>query len=146
MAGQATMNGSAPAGQAPGGVFDSVSALGNDLTNLATLQLRLAGCDARETIKRLAPSLVLGVVGLILLPSSLVIALIGAAYWVAATSNWTLPQALLLVGGVGAVIAAIAIVLALRLGRGSLVSFRRSSEELQHNIAWMRTVLKYSGR
>jgi hypothetical protein len=140
------MNGSAASDRRPSGVIDSVNALGTDLGNLATLQLRLAACDARESLRRLAPSLILGGVGLIILPSSVVVALIGAAYGIAATTTLTLPWALLSVAAAGFLLSAISLLIAVRLSRGGFTSFRRSSEELQRNIAWIRTVVKYSGR
>lgn len=140
------MNGSTAADQRPSGVVDSVNAFGTNLGSLATLQLRLAACDARESLKQLAPTLVLGAFGLIVCPSSVVVALVGAAYWIASSSSWTLPQAFLLVAGTGIILSALALLIAIRLSRGCFTSFRRSSEELQRNIAWIRTVAKYSGR
>src|SRR5258708_5475921 len=83
MAGQTTMNGSAGSDHRPSGVIDSVNALGTNLGNLATLQMRLAVCDTRESLQRLTPSLILGAFAVIVMPASVVIGLFGAGYWLA---------------------------------------------------------------
>jgi len=140
------MNGAAGTDPRPSGVIDSVNALGTNLGNLATLQLRLAVCDGKESLQRLTLSLVLGAFALVVLPSSVVVALLGAAYWITSATSLTPPQALLLVAGIGVFLSALALLLAVRFSRGSFTTFRRSGEELQRNLAWIRTVMKHSGR
>ncbi len=140
------MNGSVTSDPRPSGVIDSVNAFGTNLGNLATLQLRLAACDSRESLQRLMPSLVLGGFAVLVLPASVIVALLAAGYWIDDATSLTLPQSLLLVAWVGVTLSAICLLLAVRLSRGAFTTFRRSGEELQRNIAWVRTVMKHSGR
>lgn len=140
------MNGSTASNQGPSGMLDSVNAFGADLTNLATLQLRLAACDLRESTRRLTPTLALAAFALTLFFGSVIVGLFGAGYWIAVNYRMTMAQAFFLVAGVGLFVSAAVLLLAIRLSRGSFVSFRRSSEEFQRNLTWIRTVMKYSGR
>jgi Putative Actinobacterial Holin-X, holin superfamily III len=54
--------------------------------------------------------------------------------------------ALLLTAGVAIVLAVVVGVLAVPRLRKSFESFQRSREELARNVAWIKTVLTYSGR
>jgi len=127
------MNGSAT-DQRPTGVIDSVNALGTNLSNLATLQLRLAVCDLKESLQRLTATLILGAFALVVLPASVVIALLGAGYWLVSATSLTPPQAFLLVAGVGLILSTLALLIALRLSRGAFTSFRRSGGEEKGKI------------
>jgi hypothetical protein len=140
------MNGSTTNDSHPTGVIDSVNALGTNLGTLASLQARLAVCDLRESLLRMTPALILGAFAVLVLPASVIVALFGIGYWVAMATSLSLPQAFLSVAAVGLIVAVLAFLLAVRLSRGCLTSFRRSAEELQRNVAWVRTVMKYSGR
>ena len=140
------MNGSAGSSQRPTGVLDSIDALGTNLGNLATLQLRLAVCDSKESLQRLTPSLILGTFALLVMPASVGIGLLAAGYWIAGAYSLTLAQAFLLVAIVGLVLSTVSLLIAVRLAKGSFTTFRRSAEELQRNLTWIRTVVKHSGR
>ena len=146
MAGQTTVNGSGPTSRRPSGVLDSIDALGSDLGNLASLQMRLAVCDTKESFQRLMPSLVLGGFAILVMPASVVLGLLGVAYWLVSSFSLSPPAAFLIVAGMGLILSALSLLIAIRFSRGSFTTFRRSSEELQRNIAWIRTVMKHSGR
>lgn len=146
MAGQTTVNGAGTTSRRPSGVFDSIDALGSDLGNLASLQMRLAVCDTKESLQRLTPSLVLGGFAILVMPASVVIGLLAVAYWLVNSFSFTPPAAFLLVAGAGLILSSLSLLFAIRLSRGSFTTFRRSSEEFQRNIAWIRTVMKHSGR
>jgi hypothetical protein len=92
----------------------------------------------------------LGVIaGVVLLPvafASATAALFSVAYWLAAFWDVSLGKALLIVaaGGFGLSISLAGFAVN-KLREGSN-AFRRSREELERNIAWLRTVLAQSGR
>jgi uncharacterized membrane protein YqjE len=148
MADQATVSGNgapSPLGAAES-VVGNIAELGNDVATLAELQLRLAALDFRESLARAAWPLALGAVGLALGLGSLPVALIGLAELLAAGLAIGRGWSLLIVALAALVLAsAAATIAALRLGP-SFASFRRSREELERNLAWIRTVLLYSGR
>jgi len=128
------------------GVVSSIAGLGNDIANLAELQAKLALLDLKESTGHAALPVTLVAGGLALLLASLPVALLGVAELVASALSIRTGWAMLLVAGIAAVLAIIVVVVAgLRL-RHSFESFRRSREELSRNVAWLRTVLLYSGR
>jgi hypothetical protein len=135
-------------GSAPvAGMVGSIADLGGDIANLAELQAKLAALDLKEcTGKAMIPVGALAG-GLALCLASLPVALIGASELLATAMHLTeRGWAYLIVAAIALVVAlAVAAVAALRL-RKSLDSFQRSREELARNIAWIRTVLLYSGR
>ena len=126
-------------------VVGSLAEFTHDITTLVELQVKLAAMDAKESIGRaMVPAILVGV-GVVLLLGSLPVALFGVAELLVA-AGMTHGSALLLTGGVGIVGAGLlAVVAGLALSR-SFTSFRRSREELARNIAWVKTVILYSGR
>jgi uncharacterized membrane protein YqjE len=143
---QATMS-SRSNGNANGeSVLGGIAGFSSDVMSLAELQAKLAALDLKESAARAAVPLALGSAGLGLALGSVPVFLAGAALLLAPVLKISIGLALLLA-------AAAAIVLALVLGglaviglRHSFDSFRRSREELNRNVSWIRTVLVQSGR
>jgi hypothetical protein len=133
-------------GTAVNGILEGISGLGNNLTTLATLQARLAVEDSRESARRGLPALIAAGVLVPLAIASATVGLIGIGYWLAAARDVPLGRAFLIVALGGIVLSGSLAAFALTKLRQSLESFRRSREELERNIAWLRTVLAQSGR
>jgi len=110
------MNGSSTNGSSES-VVGSIAGFGNDVANLAELQLRLAALDFKESAGRARLPLVLVGAGLVIL-----------------------------LGSVPVAIGGLALLVAERFSISSLESFRRSRDELVRNVSWIRTVLVHSGR
>lgn len=127
-------------------MLGSLSEFGNDVATLAELQVKLAELDAKEAAERALLPLGVTLAGLAVLVSSLPVILLGVAALLAAALHIAQGWAMLIVGGAALAAAAVAVAVAgQRLGR-SFETFRRSGDELARNIAWIRTVLLYSGR
>jgi len=146
MADQAAISGNYSGGQQPEGVVGSVSEFGSDIATLAELQGKLALIDFKECLAKALIPLALVAVGLIVLLGAVPVVLLGAAALLAAALKIGSGQAMLLTGGgVLVLTATVVIVAALKLGP-AFSSFNRSREELSRNLAWIRTVVLYSGR
>ena len=124
----------------------SIADFGNDVATLAELQLKLATLDFKETMGRALVPLSLVVVGLVVILSSVPVAIGGLALLVAQVTGLAMGWALLLTALVTLGLAALVVFMAARNVGATLEGFRRSREELARNIAWIRTVLVHSGR
>jgi hypothetical protein len=127
-------------------VIGGVSSLGNDLATLATLQARLAALDLRESMEHATPSLI----GLVILgtiaAASVVVGLAGLSLWLATVLQVQAGIVMMVVALAGLVIAgAVSFFLARSLA-ASFSYFRRSQEEFERNLAWVKTTLVHSGR
>lgn len=128
------------------GLMGSVESFGNDLATLASLQAKLAAADARESLLKALPSVVgLGVLVLLLIGGMAAI-VAGFAVWLAEALHLGLGVSLMLVGLGCLILGALFSLLCLRLLSKSFTAFRRSSEELERNLAWVKTTLTQSGR
>jgi uncharacterized membrane protein YqjE len=127
-------------------VVGGIAGFGSDIATLAELQAELAVTDLKESLQKAAVPLGLLAVGVICVVGALPVVLLGVAALLAAALKITTAWATLLTGGV-ALVAALGIVAvsASKIGP-SFSSFRRTREELARNLAWIRTVLLYSGR
>jgi len=144
MARQATLN-TDPA-TSINGMLNGIGDLGSNVVTLTTLQARLAAEDFRESATRAQPALIAAAFLVPLGFASITVGLLGLAYWMAAALAMPLGQSLLLVAAGGILVSSVVAALAIQRCRASLASFRRSREELERNIAWLRTVLTHSGR
>jgi len=126
--------------------MSNVSSLGSDLASLATLQTKLAAADLRESLLKALPAIVGLVIVVLLLVAGMTAVVAGLALWIAEAFQLKPAVALMLVGGGGLVVAAIVGWLAARVLIRSFTTFRRSSEEFDRNIAWVKTILTQSGR
>jgi len=124
----------------------SIADFGNDVATLAELQLKLAALDFKETAARALIPLALVVVGLVVMLSSVPVAIGGVSLLIAQVTRLSLGWALLLTAIVTLGLATLVVVVAGRKLGASLEGFRRSKEELARNISWIRTVLVHSGR
>lgn len=147
MAHQAVRNG--PVGsrdQQNDGVIEGVSSFGTDLATLAVLQMRLAACDLRESAKAAAPTVAGLTVFWIIAGASATVGLAGMALWLATILKIQAGIVMMAVALIGLVISGIAATLLVRSLTRSFASFRRSQEELERNLAWIKTTLIHSGR
>ena len=128
------------------GVFEGLEGLGNSLVTLATLQARLAAEDLRESARRVLPAMVAAAVLIPAACATVTLAMFGVAAWLAADRALSFGLAAMIVAAVGFVASSLLVVFALLKLRDGLGSFIRSREELERNIAWLRTVLVHSGR
>jgi Putative Actinobacterial Holin-X, holin superfamily III len=128
------------------GVIEGVSSFGTDLATLAALQMRLAACDLRESTKVAIPILAGLTVSSIIAVASAVVGLAGIALWLATVLNVQAGIVMMVVALVGLVTSAVATVLLARSLTRCFTYFRRSQEELERNLAWVKTTLVHSGR
>jgi hypothetical protein len=131
---------------APGAsMVSNVAEFGNNIATLAELQARLTLIDLKEVAGKAWIWAVLASASLLLLAGAVPVALIGLAF-AFDTELRHAAAPLLITAAITAVIAlAVGAVSGLRVVR-SFETFRRSSEELTRNIAWIKTVLLHSGR
>jgi len=127
-------------------VVGSLAEFGNDIATLAELQAKLAVLDFKDSAARGTVPLALIVLGLAILLASLPVLLAGVALLVASALTISLGKAMLLTAIVALVVGAVVVVVAGILFTRSFASFRRTREELTRNLAWIRTILVYSGR
>ena len=152
MADQATLNDSkihprsvengAPEQRVVGGI----TGFGSDIATLAELQGQLAVTDLKESLQKALVPLVLLAAGVIVVIGALPVALLGVAALLAAALSISSAWAMLLTGGVVLIVALVVTAVSASKIGASFSSFRRSREELTRNLAWIRTVLLYSGR
>jgi hypothetical protein len=127
-------------------VIGGIAEFGNDIANLAELQARLALIDLKECLQKVVVPVALVVAGLFGVGAALPVILLGVAALLASALKLSLAAALLLTGGVALVVAVATVVVAASRIPARFNSFRRSREELARNLAWIRTVILYSGR
>ncbi len=144
MARQATLN--TDPGASLNGMLNGIGDLGSNVVTLTTLQARLAAEDFRASASRAQPALIAAAFLVPLGFASVTVGLYGLAYWMAADLGIPLGRTLLLVAAGGILLSSSMAALVIQRLRASLASFRRSREELERNIAWLRTVLMHSGR
>jgi uncharacterized membrane protein YqjE len=126
------------------GLLSTVGDVGGDFATLAELQLKLAAVDAKEAAARAsAPTAVMLVAGIVLV-AAIPVVLIGLAFLLATWLGISQGASLLLTGLIFAAVAGTIAFIALRAFLKSFESFRRSREELDRNLNWIRTVLKQS--
>ncbi|QEH39301.1 hypothetical protein OJF2_79160 (plasmid) [Aquisphaera giovannonii] len=147
MADQKVRNGvAAPGARMSNGVIEGVSSFGTDLATLAGLQVKLVACDIRDSSKSAAP-LVGGLVALgTIAGASAVVGLAGFSIWLANVLDIPMGVMMMAVAVAGLVIASIGAFFIVRSLGASFAYFRRSQEELERNIAWIKTTLVHSGR
>lgn len=147
MVDQTTLNGATSQSAASvDSVSGSLADFVGDLADLSELQLQLLRRDARASAEQAAPALVALGLGVCVILSGVAVALGGLALELAALGALSLPGSLATVGLGAVLVGALGSRFALRLVAASTTSFRRSTEELVRNLAWVRTVLARSGR
>jgi len=102
--------------------------------------------DLSEALRKALIPLTLMVVGALFILGALPVLLFGVAELIVSAFNIKIGWALLLTSITTIVLAgAVFAICAFRIP-DALSGFRRSREELQRNLAWIRTVLVHSGR
>jgi len=129
-----------------GSVVGSIAELGNDIMTLAELQAKLLALDLKECTAQAGTSLALILAGLTVMLASLPVAVLGVAYLVADALGIKPGWAMLLTVAVVLVLGGVLLAVCVPRLRRSFAAFRRSREELNRNLSWIRTVLLYSGR
>jgi uncharacterized membrane protein YqjE len=155
MADQATVKGSvsptyqsgnvATNGNGPG-VVGSIADFGNDVATLIELQAKLAALDLKECKTRAVVPLIVAAAAAVLMLASLPVVLLGVADLIARALNIAPGWAMLLTGLAALAVAGLVGWLSVKEITRSLEPLRRTNEELVRNLAWIRTVLVYSGR
>lgn len=122
------------------GVIGGIGEVGGDVMTLAGLQARLAAEDLREGADRVRPGVIALVAAVPLALASFTVLLFGTAYALSAAYGWAIGYTLLGVGAAGLIVAGAAAAFALVKFRDGAGALRRSREELERNVQWLRTV------
>jgi Putative Actinobacterial Holin-X, holin superfamily III len=137
-----TMNTSAKSN----GLFENLGSFGADLATLAVLQARLAACDLREGINRVRLSLFALAIGALVCASGTIAFILGLSLWLAARLQIESGAAMMLSGAACLIVAGVIVFFCIRALTPIETAFQRSHEELERNLAWIRTTLVQSGR
>jgi uncharacterized membrane protein YqjE len=133
-------------GQDGASVTGSLSEVANDVATLAELQAKLAAVDLKACAERALVPLAVIAAALAVALGTIPVALLGAAFLLVSALGLGWGWAMLLTAAVALVLAGLVAFVSVRQFGRSLEPLRRSREELTRNIAWVRTVLVYSGR
>ena len=147
MARQAVSNGPMTSRDRPNnGVIEGVSSFGTDLATLAVLQMRLVACDIRECARDATPIVAALTVLWIIAGASAAVGLAGLALWLATVLKLQTGIVMMVVAFIGLIVSVVAAVILARSLSQTFSYFRRSQEELDRNLAWVKTTLVHSGR
>jgi len=127
-------------------VVGGLAEFGNDIATLLELQAKLAMADLKDSLQLAMVPMVLIFLGFLFIVGALPVLLFGVAELVAVALKIGIGWALLLTGASTVVVAGTVVFVSARQMPTSFSSFRRSREEFARNLAWVRTVLLYSGR
>jgi len=123
-------------------VAAGVRGLAHDAIELAELQAKLLALDVKVASRQARISLILGVVGVCLLLGCIPVALYALAEVFVAQFGWSQAAALAAAAAIGLAASALAGAVAWRRLRSGLASLQRSREELNRNIAWIKSNLR----
>jgi hypothetical protein len=123
-------------------VAQSFSGLAHDAIELAELQTRLLKLDAQAAVRNSGRSAALAVVAACLLLGCVPVALVALAELFFAQFGWPRAGALAAAAGIGLAFSAGAGFAAWRRIRSALASLDRSRDELNRNLAWIKSNLK----
>ena len=123
-------------------VAASFSGLAHDAIELTELQAQLLVMDAKAASRAARTSAILGIVATCLLLGAVPVMLLAIGETLAAVFDWPRWVAMSVAAVIGLLLSGAAGAAAwFRLWSG-LASFKRSREELSHNIAWIKANLK----
>ena len=128
------------------GVVGSISDFANDVATLAELQAKLAAADLRQTADQVAIPLIVVASAAAIVLAALTVGMLGVADLIVLLLNVSPGTAKLITAAVGLGLSALLAYVSLGGLSRSLEPLRRSREELTRNLAWLKTVLVYSGR
>lgn len=123
-------------------VAESFSGLAHDAIELAELQARLLKLDAQAAARNGGASAALAVLAVCLLLGCMPVALIALAETFVARFDWSRPGAYAASAAIGIALSAGAGFAAWQRIRTALASLQRSRDELNRNIAWIKSNLK----
>jgi Putative Actinobacterial Holin-X, holin superfamily III len=129
-----------------GQVASNVAGFGENLLNMAELQVRMSAIELRQNVEALRIVAAVGLTGAIMALASLPIVLAGIAELLVNRLGLSRGSAFLIVGFTTLGLGSLCIISAgLWISRKRL-GFPLSAEELARNLSWVRTVLRLSGR
>jgi len=128
------------------GVFGNIAGFAGDVATLAELQAKLASHDLKESLSHATIPAGALIGGGVLALGSIPVLLIGIGELLGPMVGLSHGGAMLVIAILTLVLAAGMALFALPALKRSFASFQRSREELVRNIAWIKTVLTYSGR
>jgi hypothetical protein len=128
------------------GVFGNIAGFAGDVATLAELQAKLASHDLKDSISHATIPAGIMVGGGVLALGAIPVLLIGVGELLGPMLGLSHGGAMLAVAILAIVLAAGMFFFAMPALKRSFTSFQRSREELVRNIAWIKTVITYSGR
>jgi hypothetical protein len=112
-----------------------------DILELGELQMRLLMLDAQASSAHARGAIVWGIVASALLLSTLEIALLWVAAALVEWAGWPWVAALAIAVGVGVLLAIVPATVALVHLRRGMSTWRRSHDEFDKNVAWLKATL-----
>jgi hypothetical protein len=128
------------------GLVSGLAEFGHDVATLAELQAKLTAHDLKESGERVAVPLALVATAAALALGGLFVALLGVADLLVLVLKVSAGTAKLITAAFTLAVAGLIVFGSSRALLSSLEPLRRSRDELARNVAWVRTVLLYSGR
>lgn len=143
MADQTTMTGNGHATRQRAQDRDSspLSHIAYDVVELSELQARLALLDLEDSTARIRNALIFIAAGAIVLWMACLIGLVTAAYALVEVAGWDGWVAFGTVALAALVLSVLLLLAAWRCWRKGLFTWDRSRDELQRNIAWLKSAL-----
>jgi Putative Actinobacterial Holin-X, holin superfamily III len=144
MASQATImagNGSASIHRAHGTEASPVTHIARDVLELGELQTNLFLLDMKSSSARIRNAVIFAIAGAIVLWMGCLIALVAGAYALVEFAGWPESGAFGAVALGAVIISALMLLAAWRIWRRGILTWDRSREELQQNIAWLKSAL-----
>ena len=143
MANQATLkgDGAADSWDSEPSEAGPVSHVARDVIELAELQARLFKLDVAASSARVRTALILAGAGAVILCMGLLLALVVAALALIEFADWAPWIAFGTVALTVLVISAILLLSARGIARRGVFTWKRSRDELQQNIAWVKSAL-----
>jgi hypothetical protein len=130
----------------PTAVVSSIAGFGENVIGLAELQARLAVIELKQNVSAIKMSVAILFAAAVTAIAGLFVGLLGVAELMNSVFAVSRATALLSLGAVTIGIAGICAAVAVMMLARNPARFPLSSEELQRNIRWIRTVLRHSGR
>jgi hypothetical protein len=130
----------------PTAVVSNIAGFGENVLGLAELQARLAMIELKQNASAIKTSVSILLAAIGVGVAGLLVGLQGIAELVISVFAVSRASAFLSVGAVTVGIAGVCSAITLATLQRNPARFPLSSEELQRNIRWIRTVLRHSGR
>lgn len=145
MVGEAKMNNESQTSFPPNDVVRNVSDLAHDIVELSELQAALLKVDLGEWSRQLIVPLIFVCGSVIAVLGSFPLLLAALAFAFVDFAGWSLAVAFLTSGLIALVLGGAGVAMGWWKLRHSITVFRRSQEEFNHNVRWLKQVLKHGG-